>query len=180
MSEIIDLITARDIGRFTCNNAVNLVNITPNAGGDINFINSVGMSRLVAGDSFSILSISIIIPHGYSFAEIPSNTTFILPTIRITATTDNLAFRSILAVSHNGTIALPWANYEMSLGVYQSHAQLVDLTALPPATDYILSGIFVAPTVYKVSMIGSPTLMNAVVLPVHLQMKILHTLPMVS
>jgi hypothetical protein len=183
MSEIIEVLTTDYLGTFTCNNAVNFVSVTQNATPTQAFINGAGYSKFSMQDNFSILSITPILPHGYIFANLPlTGGSYFQPRFRLGVI--DTAFPSTLlllkCLSADGSIHLPFANYELSLGVFQNVLELSPTLAAATTFQIKANVLSTSAGTANISMLGSPASMNTVVLPLCLQLKILHTLPMVS
>lgn len=181
MSEIIEILTAKNVASCVINTAAAVSDITLNALGNEFVDASGGNSKFYRGDSFKILSYGVVVPHLIGFGNFGTLATASYPYLGVFGQRhDNLSLCSLNVLPADG-IVIPFANYEMSLGVFENIQANTGLSALP-ATDFRLMGFFNkvgGSTTIGLSSAGLPAVLNGVTLYLDAFVKIVHNIPLI-
>lgn len=178
MAEIIDILTPNepDCPEFTVNVAVASVPIAqPVPGSAVTLYAGQGASKFVRGDNFSLLSCGYFIPerfvlHNYGTAGTSSDST---PIIKLWGLPQGAGIPiSLFTVGLNGSIRLPFPNYEFSFGVFtDAEENNFDQPTFQLQVTFPLVQGLDSP---EVSMIDVPAALDTEVIKVIPFVKVLH------
>jgi hypothetical protein len=183
MSEIIEILTAKNVASCAINTALASSPITL-AVGQIPYTTAVGArQKFVAGDSFTLLSFGVIVPHLIGWGDVGSLSTDAYPFLTVYGERKDDGTQTVLrGFPLTGGLAIPYANYEMSAGVYCNWNSNTGTGAIafPPVTAYRLVGGMEKENAasFGLSTAGLPAVLDGVTLQIDTFIKILHNLPL--